>query len=71
MALFPRVQATPFGPAEAEVAAVLYRSVSRPRGRDIDLSVAAIALTQGARLWTLNPHDVRDIPGLSLYAPDA
>jgi predicted nucleic acid-binding protein len=70
-ALFPRAQATPFGPAEAEVAAVLYRSVSRPRGRDIDLAVAATALTHRARLWTLDPGDFRDIPGLSLYPPDA
>jgi predicted nucleic acid-binding protein len=69
-ALLPRTQAAPFGPAEAEVAAILYRSVSRPRGRDIDLAVAAAALTHSARLWTLNPEDFRDIPSLSLYAPD-
>ncbi len=68
-ALLPRAQAVPFGSAEAEVVAVLYRSVSRPRGRDIDLAVAAAAVTHSARLWTLNPEDFRDIPGLSLYTP--
>ena len=69
-ALFPRARAAPFGPAEAEVAAVLCRSALHPRGRDIDLAVAATALTHSARVWTLNPDDFRDIPGLSLYAPD-
>ena len=65
-ALFPAEQAVGFGPAEAASAARLYRQVTRPRGREIDLAVAACALTGGATLWTLNPGDFRDIPGLRL-----
>jgi predicted nucleic acid-binding protein len=44
----------------------LYRKVPRPRGREIDLAIAACALTQDAALWTLNPSDFADIPGLEL-----
>jgi predicted nucleic acid-binding protein len=66
-ALFPRSAAHGFGSAEAAVAADLYRSVRRPRGREIDLAVAACAVTSGAALWTLNPEDFRDLPGLALY----
>jgi len=65
-ALFPRAAAVPFGVREAEVAATLYRTVRRPRGREIDLAVAACALSHGAGLWTLNPEDFRDIPDLRL-----
>lgn len=65
-ALFPSEQAVVFGPAEAAMAARLYRTVPRPRGREIDLAVAASAIANGASLWTLNPDDFRDIPGLSL-----
>jgi len=32
----------------------------------IDLAIAACALTHEAALWTLNPEDFRDIPGLRL-----
>lgn len=67
-ALFPRAHAVPFGPDEAARAAELYRSVRRPRGREIDLAVAASALSHGATLWTLDPDDFRDIPGLRLAA---
>jgi predicted nucleic acid-binding protein len=63
-ALFPRETAVPFGPAEAEVAAALYSEVSRPRGREIDVAIAACALTHDARLWTLNVDDFTDVPGL-------
>lgn len=65
--LVPYGQAVPFGPAEAALAADLSRRVPRPRGRDIDLAIAACAIIHGAKLWTLNPKDFRDIPGLALY----
>ena len=68
-ALFPLDEVAPFGTVEAVVAADLYRQVKRPRGREVDLAIAASALTHGASLWTLNPADFRDISGLSLYAP--
>jgi predicted nucleic acid-binding protein len=64
--LFPRARAVPFGPEQAVVAARLYAAVKRPRGREIDLAVAACALHDGASLWTLNREDFRDLPGLSL-----
>jgi len=65
-ALFPRGQVIPFGPLEAAQAAELYRLVGRPRGREMDLAIAACALVREAELWTLNPADFRDIPGLRL-----
>lgn len=64
--LFPREAAVPFGSAEADMAARLYQRVARPRGREIDLAVAACALTAGAALWTLNRNDFQDIPDLRL-----
>ena len=66
-ALFPGGTAVPFGPEEAVVAASLYGSLSRSRGREIDLAVAACALTHSATLWTLNVRDFIDIPRLSLF----
>jgi predicted nucleic acid-binding protein len=66
-ALFPASAALPFGPAEAARAAQLYVSLPRPRGHEIDLALAACTLMLGARLWTLNPRDFRDLPGLELY----
>ena len=65
--LLPVASAVAFGPEEAIVAARLYRSLPRPRGREIDLAIAASALVQGAAFWTLNPRDFRDIPRLRLY----
>lgn len=67
-ALFPAEQAVPFGIREAAVAAQLFRTVRRARGREIDLAVAACALSHDALLWTLNPKDFEDIPGLTLFA---
>jgi predicted nucleic acid-binding protein len=64
--LFPSDEAVPFGPAEARAAAALYRSMSRARGREIDLAIAAVALTRDAALWTTNVRDFQDIPGLQL-----
>jgi len=68
-ALLPLAAAAPFGPAEAVAAARLYQSVRRPRGREMDLAIAACALVRNAELWTLNPRDFRDLPGLRLAAP--
>ncbi len=67
-ALFPRSAALAFGPEEAAVASRLYRSLPRPRGREIDLAIAAHAIALDARLWTLNPRDFGDLPGLALLA---
>ncbi len=64
--LFPSEQAIGFGSAEAAVAARLYKQVARPRGRALDLAVAACAIAHGAAIWTLNPGDFRDIPNLRL-----
>ena len=64
--LFPRDRAFVFGPADAALAARLYGRVAHPRGREIDLSIAAIAMTQGASLWTLNRTDFEDVPDLKL-----
>ncbi len=66
-ALFPDTAAVAFGSVEAALAAELYRSLRRPRARSTDLAVAACALVHGASLWTLNPEDFSDIPGLTLY----
>lgn len=64
--LFPRDGTVPFGVTEADRAAQLYKVMKRPRGREIDLAIAACALVHGASLWTLNPADFSDVPGLSL-----
>ncbi len=68
-ALLPREQAIPFGPEEAAVAARLYEGLPRARGREIDVAIAASALTHEADLWTLNGADFHDIPRLVLYEP--
>lgn len=64
--LLPREQAFAFGVNEAAVAADLYRKVKCARGRETDLAIAAVAIANGAALWTLNPPDFSDIPGLEL-----
>jgi len=68
--LFPRDGAVKFGAAEAARAARLYTQVKRPRGREIDLAIAACAIAQSATLWTLNREDFADIPGLVLADED-
>ena len=65
-ALFPAAGAAVFGEAEAALAAELYRAVRRPRGRELDLAIAATAILQEAEFWTLNPRDFSDIPRLRL-----
>ena len=65
-ALFPRAQAVPFDAAAAGQAAALYAQITHPRSRNLDLAVAACALVHDATLWTLNPKDFSDVPGLKL-----
>lgn len=67
-ALLPSESALTFGPTEATIAASLYRQLSRPRGREIDLAIAAHALVLDADLWTLNAADFADVPELRLVA---
>jgi tRNA(fMet)-specific endonuclease VapC len=64
--LFPSENAIPFGPREAFLAADLYRKLKRPRGREIDIAIAACALAHDLDLWTLNNADFEDIPDLKL-----
>jgi len=64
--LLPTGKVVVFGATEAQLAARLYAAVVRPRGRDIDLAVAACALANGAALWTLNPKDFHDLEALRL-----
>ncbi|HSL22054.1 MAG TPA: PIN domain-containing protein [Vicinamibacterales bacterium] len=66
-ALLPAEGAVPFGPLEARRAAVLYKGLRKGRGREIDIAIAACAIAHRAALWTLNPSDFRDLPGLSVY----
>lgn len=65
-ALFPSEAALVFGPLESAVSAELYKKVQRPRGREMDLAIAACALVKQAGLWTLNNSDFSDIPHLQL-----
>ena len=64
--LFPPEAAVSFGVEEASLAARLYRSIPRARGREVDLAIAACAIANGAAFWTLNPADFRDVPNLRL-----
>jgi len=68
-ALVPLDGAMPFGPREAGIAAGLYRDVTRPRRREVDLAIAATVIAHHAALWTLDAADFHDIPGLRLYTP--
>ena len=67
-ALLPSGKAIPFGAAEAIVASRLYGAMSRSRGREIDIAIAALAISKDADLWTLNLRDFADIPGLRLFS---
>ena len=66
--ILPARTACQFGVAEAALAASIYRRLKRPRHRETDLAVAACAILQNAALWTLNPRDFSDIPGLELVS---
>jgi predicted nucleic acid-binding protein len=63
-ALFPSETSLAFGVEQAEVASRLYSLVARPHGREVDLAIAAHAISRDAMLWTLNTDDFHDIPGL-------
>jgi predicted nucleic acid-binding protein len=65
--VLPLEGVVPFDAGAAALAAGLYAKVTKPRGREIDLAIAACALSQGAGLWTLNPADFRDIPNLTVF----
>jgi predicted nucleic acid-binding protein len=65
-ALFPSDTALLFGSDEAALAAEIYGAVARPRGREIDIAIAAIAIIHEASLWTLNPKNFADLPRLRL-----
>lgn len=65
-ALLPLEGVVPFDAGGSALAADLYRRMTRPRGREVDLAIAACALSQGAALWTLNPKDFDDVPDLRL-----
>ena len=67
-ALLPSPDIREFGPSEASRAAEIYRALKRARGRDMDIAIAACAVTHGAQLWTLNPADFAELPGLALYS---
>ena len=60
--LFPSESIASFNADEAAIAARLYRSVPRARGREIDFMIAASAIRHDAELWTLNIADFKDIP---------
>jgi len=65
--MFPDDAILPFGIGEAERAAAIYKKVKSGRRREADIAIAACAMEHGAALWTLNPKDFADIPGLTLY----
>jgi predicted nucleic acid-binding protein len=68
-ALFPSSDAIWFGSAQAALAAEIYAHIKRPRGREIDIGIAACAILEDAELWTVNPEDFEDIPRLKLLQP--
>lgn len=65
-ALLPLDGVVGFDATASALAADLYRRIARPRGREVDLAIAACALSQGAALWTLNTEDFRDVADLRL-----
>lgn len=69
-ALLPLDAVVAFDGAAGATAADLYRRMARPRGREIDIAIAAVALSQSAALWTLNRKDFSDIPGVTLFDPN-
>lgn len=66
--LLPAEGSVPFGAAEATAATGLYRAVDQPRGREVDIAIAAHALVRDVPVWTLNVADFEDLPGVELFA---
>jgi predicted nucleic acid-binding protein len=64
--LFPSSEAVAFEAADAIRASEIYRRLKRPRGREVDIAIAACAITHDAKLWTLNTPDFEDIPDVQL-----
>jgi predicted nucleic acid-binding protein len=52
--------------ASTDAAARLYSRIRRPRGREVDIAIAARAIVHGGAIWTLNRDGFRDIPDLRL-----
>ena len=67
--LLPAGAALPFEFEDARISANIYRALRRARSREIDIAIAACAIRHNAELWTLNPADFADIPGLRLHSP--
>jgi predicted nucleic acid-binding protein len=67
--LFPAETALPFEAIDARISAEIYRAVKTPRGRELDLAIAASAIRHEAGLWTANPAGFADIPRLKLVGP--
>ena len=60
-----------FGEAEIGAYRAIVAELGYSRRRVIDRMIAATAIANGLTLATLNPADVRDVPGLALEAwPD-
>jgi predicted nucleic acid-binding protein len=55
-----------FDMTDAARAADIHKRVRSPRGREIDLAIAAMALNREATIWTFNLSDFADIPDLRL-----
>lgn len=66
--MIPREYVIPFEAGDAALSTRLYGAVKRPRGREIDLAIAACAINRGVPIWTTNRADFADIPGLKLYS---
>ncbi len=62
----------PFDAAAARafgrVAAGIKRRGNKPAARSFDALIAATALASGLAVYTCNPNDFRDIPGLEVVA---
>lgn len=61
----------PFEASQAEIAARLFNAVERPRRLRVDAMIAATAISQKARLATLNTEDYQRFSphGLELITP--
>ncbi len=64
--LFPPEAVVDFDANAATVASRIYATTHKPRGREIDIAIAASAIAHDAALWTLNVKDFESIPGVTL-----